>query len=109
MERHLDRRALIRIASGLAATAVVSRPVRAQQVKWSAGTAPAKLRAPPNAADCHHHIYDARYPADAKAALRPGTPWSRTTAPCSGGLAPPGTSSCSHRPTAPTTAACSMR
>jgi D-galactarolactone isomerase len=72
MERHLDRRALI--ASGLAATAVVSLPgpVRAQQVKWSAGTAPAKLRAPPNAADCHHHIYDARYPADPKAALRPG-------------------------------------
>jgi len=30
------------------------------------------LRAPPNAADCHHHIYDARYPADPKAVLRPG-------------------------------------
>jgi D-galactarolactone isomerase len=25
-----------------------------------------------NAADCHHHIYDARYPADPQAALRPG-------------------------------------
>ena len=74
MERLLDRRALIKIASGLAATAVASRPgpVRAQQVKWSAGTASAKLRAPANAADCHHHIYDARYPVDPKAVLRPG-------------------------------------
>ena len=73
MQRQLDRRALIKIASGLAATAVVSLPgpVRAQQVKWSAGTGPAKLRAPANAADCHHHIYDASYPADPKAALRP--------------------------------------
>jgi predicted TIM-barrel fold metal-dependent hydrolase len=40
-------------------------------VKWSGGTEPARLRAPANAADCHHHIYDARYPADPKAALRP--------------------------------------
>jgi predicted TIM-barrel fold metal-dependent hydrolase len=58
--------------SGVAASAVVSVPAGAQQVKWSAGTAPAKLRAPANAADCHHHIYDARYPADPKAVLRPG-------------------------------------
>jgi len=76
MERQWGRRELIRTMSGIAATAVVSLarpgPVEAQQVKWSAGTEPAKLRAPANAADCHHHIYDARYPADPKAALRPG-------------------------------------
>jgi D-galactarolactone isomerase len=75
MERQWGRRELIKIASGIAATAAVSLarpgPLRAQQVKWSAGTDPAKLRAPANAADCHHHIYDARYPADPKAALRP--------------------------------------
>jgi predicted TIM-barrel fold metal-dependent hydrolase len=75
MERQWDRRALIKIASGITATAAVSlaRPgaVAAQQVKWSAGTEPARLRAPANAADCHHHIYDARYPADPQAALRP--------------------------------------
>jgi predicted TIM-barrel fold metal-dependent hydrolase len=62
--------------SGIAATAAVSvarsGPARAQQVKWSAGSEAAKLRAPANAADCHHHIYDARYPADPKAVLRPG-------------------------------------
>jgi D-galactarolactone isomerase len=76
MERQWGRRELIKVVSGIAATAVVSvarpGPVEAQQVKWSAGTDPAKLRAPANAADCHHHIYDARYPADPKAALRPG-------------------------------------
>jgi D-galactarolactone isomerase len=75
MERHWSRRELIKIVSGVTATAVVSfarpDPAKAQQVKWSAGTEPAKLRAPTNAADCHHHIYDARYPADPKAALRP--------------------------------------
>jgi predicted TIM-barrel fold metal-dependent hydrolase len=60
--------------SGISAAACVVRsgPAAAQQVKWSAGSAPAKLRAPANAADCHHHIYDARYPADPKAVLRPG-------------------------------------
>jgi D-galactarolactone isomerase len=74
MERQWGRRELIKTMSGIAATAVVSLPgpVEAQPVKWSAGTEPARLRAPANAADCHHHIYDARYPADPKAALRPG-------------------------------------
>jgi len=36
------------------------------------GYEPPKLKAPPNACDCHHHIYDARYPVDPKAVLRPG-------------------------------------
>jgi D-galactarolactone isomerase len=75
MEQQWGRREFIKVVSGITATAVVSfarpDPVKAQQVKWSAGTGPAKLRAPANAADCHHHIYDARYPADPKAALRP--------------------------------------
>jgi predicted TIM-barrel fold metal-dependent hydrolase len=41
------------------------------QVKWSSGTEPPKLKAPPSAADCHHHIYDARFPEDPKAILHP--------------------------------------
>jgi D-galactarolactone isomerase len=76
MQRQWGRRELIKTMSGIAATAVVSvarpGPAKAQQVKWSTGIEPAKLRAPANAADCHHHIYDARYPVDPKAALRPG-------------------------------------
>ena len=35
----------------------------AQQVPNSAGSEPAKLKAPAGACDCHHHIYDAaRFP-----------------------------------------------
>jgi predicted TIM-barrel fold metal-dependent hydrolase len=40
-------------------------------VKWSSGTEAPKLKAPANATDCHHHIYDAKYPVDPKATLRP--------------------------------------
>jgi D-galactarolactone isomerase len=44
----------------------------AAQAKWSAGSKAPHLKAPAHAADCHHHIYDARYPVDPKATLRPG-------------------------------------
>lgn len=47
-------------------------PANAQQVKWSAGSAKPMLALPPNACDCHHHIYDARYPAHPSATLLPG-------------------------------------
>ena len=64
----LGRRTFIKGASMLALAASTSRmSVResfAQQVPNSAGTEPAKLKAPPGACDCHHHIYDAvRFPA----------------------------------------------
>ena len=39
---------------------------------WSAGTEPPKLKAPPNACDCHMHIYDSRFPVAPNAKLRPG-------------------------------------
>jgi predicted TIM-barrel fold metal-dependent hydrolase len=46
-----------------AALAISARIGEAQQVPNSAGTEPAKLRAPAGACDCHHHIYDAvRFP-----------------------------------------------
>lgn len=38
---------------------------------WSAGVSPAMLVLPPGAVDCHHHIYDSRFPADSRATLRP--------------------------------------
>ena len=41
-------------------------------MKWSAGTESPKLKAPANATDCHHHIYNAKFPVDPKATLRPG-------------------------------------
>jgi predicted TIM-barrel fold metal-dependent hydrolase len=41
-------------------------------VPWSAGTEKPGTAAPPDAVDCHHHIYDARFPADPRSSLRPG-------------------------------------
>jgi D-galactarolactone isomerase len=55
------------VASGFDATAG-----RAETVPWSTGTEPPKLKAPPNACDCHMHIYDSRFPAAPNAPLRPG-------------------------------------
>ncbi len=40
-------------------------------VPWSAGTSPAQLAMPGGAVDSHHHIYDARFPADPRADLKP--------------------------------------
>jgi D-galactarolactone isomerase len=42
-----------------------------QPVPWSSGTEPPKLKAPPNACDCHMHIYDSRFPVAPNAKLRP--------------------------------------
>ena len=43
-----------------------------QTVPWSSGTEPPELKAPPNACDCHMHIYDSRFPVAPYAKLRPG-------------------------------------
>src|SRR5262245_42298683 len=44
---------------------------QAEPVKFSAGTAKPRSQAPTNATDCHHHIYNSRFPVDPKATLRP--------------------------------------
>jgi D-galactarolactone isomerase len=70
----LDRRELLKTVTAAAAAGMVAGrawPARAQAVKWSSGTDVPKLKAPANATDCHHHIYDAKYPVDPKATLRP--------------------------------------
>ena len=43
-----------------------------EQVPWSAGTETPRTKAPANTTDCHHHIYDPRFPMDGKAVSRPG-------------------------------------
>ncbi len=59
-------------ATALAAGGVnVSRGQTQQAVPWSSGTEPPKLKAPPNACDCHMHIYDSRFPVAPNAKLRP--------------------------------------
>jgi predicted TIM-barrel fold metal-dependent hydrolase len=67
--RFLTRRNLLTLAVGTAAS--LARLAGAQSVPWSAGTEAAKPKAPPHATDCHHHIYDSRFPVDPRAALHP--------------------------------------
>jgi D-galactarolactone isomerase len=70
-----DRRDFVKAAGALAmATAASSlgmRDASAQQVPYSAGTEVPTLKAPPNACDCHMHIYDAKYPIAPSATLKP--------------------------------------
>jgi predicted TIM-barrel fold metal-dependent hydrolase len=66
--------ALVASAGGLALSGCAETRVQsdAQQVKWSTGTERTKLVMPPDATDCHHHIYDHRYPWAPEATLKPG-------------------------------------
>ena len=69
-EQGWTRRDVLKIVS-TGVVAAHARPAAAQGVKWSTGTEAPKLKAPANATDCHHHIYNAKYPVDPKATLRP--------------------------------------
>jgi predicted TIM-barrel fold metal-dependent hydrolase len=58
---------------GAAALAgMTAEQANAQQVLWSSGTEPAKIKMPADACDCHHHIYDGRFPIAPSATLKPG-------------------------------------
>jgi D-galactarolactone isomerase len=59
------------LAMATAGTGIGVRRAEAQQVPYSAGTEPPKLKAPANACDCHMHIYDAKYPVAPTATLKP--------------------------------------
>ena len=66
-----SRRDWLRAVSAAAVAGAVGGRKDQAVVKWSAGTEPPALKAPANATDCHHHIYDAKYPVDPAATLRP--------------------------------------
>ena len=66
-----NRREVLKVVSTAVLVAAHTRPAAAQAVKWSAGTEAPKLKAPANATDCHHHVYNAKYPVDPTATLRP--------------------------------------
>jgi len=57
-------------AAGLPLGGCADQPL--QPVKWSTGTQRPRSKAPASATDCHHHIYDARFPVAPNATLRPG-------------------------------------
>ena len=46
-------------------------PVAAQMVKWSGGTERPRDAIPAGTVDCHHHIYDRRFPIAPSASLQP--------------------------------------
>jgi D-galactarolactone isomerase len=72
METRWSRRSILKTVPGLAfGAAGVARGENQQSVRWSAGTGLPKTKVPARATDCHFHIYDARFPADAKAVLHP--------------------------------------
>jgi predicted TIM-barrel fold metal-dependent hydrolase len=61
---HIDRRSFLRHAGAASAAAIAVRgPAFAEEaVPNSSGTEAPKLKAPVGACDCHHHIYDAKFP-----------------------------------------------
>jgi predicted TIM-barrel fold metal-dependent hydrolase len=73
----LARRVFLKNAASTLALAasggtLAVRALDAQQVPNSSGTAPAKLKAPAGACDCHHHIYDVvRFPPPPSASSKP--------------------------------------
>ena len=72
--RVLKRRTFLQ-GIGVAAFAAAGMSIRdanAQQVPWSSGTNLPKLKMPADACDCHHHIYDSKFPIAPSATLKPG-------------------------------------
>src|SRR5258708_24616360 len=67
----VSRRTILAMMGASAASDAMAS-AQAQQVPWWSGTAAAKTKAPPNATDCHHHIYSSRFKIDANSTLRPG-------------------------------------
>jgi predicted TIM-barrel fold metal-dependent hydrolase len=71
----LDRRSILKAASSAAAIALGAgaggASAAAQEAPFSSGSGHARTPAPTGAVDCHHHIYDHRYPVDVHATLRP--------------------------------------
>ncbi len=73
----VSRRNALKTLGALAASVAVlpasrGRAQQPPQVKWSSGTERPRVTPPANATDCHHHIYDGRFPATATATLKPG-------------------------------------
>ena len=79
LNKVITRRTLIK-GAGLALVALSGIPAprgnaslfsEDHPVPFSAGNQRPKLKAPVNACDCHHHLYDSRFPVSPKATLRP--------------------------------------
>src|ERR671939_800003 len=73
MSQSHTRRTSLKLLAGAAASIAAVQPDSAasQEVPWSSGTQKPRTKAPPNATDCHHHIYDHRFPPSPTATLLP--------------------------------------
>jgi hypothetical protein len=73
MSQSHSRRTSLKLLAGAAIGLAAVQPGRAafQEVPWSSGTEKPRTKAPANATDCHHHIYDHRFPASPTATLLP--------------------------------------
>jgi D-galactarolactone isomerase len=76
MEQPIGRRAFLAAAGAAALSAAAAAESHAQEAPNSTGSGAAKLKAPPNTADCHMHIYDPRF---AETNRRPGLNPSNAT------------------------------
>lgn len=65
------RREHLAILAGATMLGAGTRPASAQSAPWSSGVQRPSIAVPPNATDCHHHVYDARFPPSPRATLRP--------------------------------------
>lgn len=78
-ELELTRRDVLRtwgaVAAGMGALAsgcAAAPDTMREPVKWSSGVQAPRFPLPADACDCHHHLYDDRYPWAAAATLKPG-------------------------------------
>src|SRR3954463_9343712 len=73
MSQSHTRRASLKLLAGAAIGIAAGQPGSAasQEVPWSSGTERPRLKAPANATDCHHHIYDHRFPPSPTATMLP--------------------------------------
>jgi D-galactarolactone isomerase len=71
MSQILARRTFLQGVGIAAMTGLSAGVANAQAVPYSSGTEPAKIKMPADACDCHHHIYDARFPVAPYATLKP--------------------------------------
>ena len=71
MSHILARRTFLQGVGIAAMTGLSVRAADADQVPFSSGTEPARIKMPADACDCHHHIYDARFPIAPSATLKP--------------------------------------
>ncbi|SDH03458.1 amidohydrolase family protein [Propionivibrio dicarboxylicus] len=68
----LQKLGILSIGAGAIASGAGTTSAQILPISWSTGVDRPRTKVPANACDCHHHIYDARYPFAPEATLRPG-------------------------------------